>query len=499
MQDDARMNEKERTVAPAPSAQVASDGVDESAFQGGRLRQPSKRVIADSVMVLDFIGITAAALISQSLYISGYLGSTQEIDGYLTVGLLGAFVAVAAIRSQDVYRVESLAVARGQGQRLLFGLGVSLVFLVAVGYMLKVSADFSRGWVTVWFSLNAVMLVAIHFVASRILRRWKSFGLFARKVVVYGSGEIARKLLERVGGNVTETRVIGVYDDLAVDAMPSVVLSGGLSDLIRIGQAIHIDEVIIALPMADKSNILNIVAQLSVLPTNIQICPDLVAFQIRPIGIVSFDGVPLLEIARAPMDNWAPIIKTVEDRVLAFVALVMISPVMLAIALAVKLDGKGPVFFRQRRHGFNHQVISVLKFRSMVVTEDGKHVPQATRNDPRITKVGRILRRTSLDELPQLFNVLKGEMSLVGPRPHAIAHNEHYSAILETYASRHKVKPGITGWAQINGYRGETDTPEKMRKRVECDLYYIENWSLWFDIRILALTLIVGLFGKNAF
>jgi putative colanic acid biosynthesis UDP-glucose lipid carrier transferase len=241
------------------------------------------------------------------------------------------------------------------------------------------------------------------------------------------------------------------------------------------------------------------VTQLSVLPTDIRLCPDMAAFQMRPLGIVSYDGVPVLELVRKPLGDWAPFIKAFEDRFFAGLALLLLAPVMICIALAIKLDSRGPVFFRQRRHGFNHQVITVLKFRTMYVTQDGPVVPQASKNDPRVTRVGKWLRRSSLDELPQLLNVLNGEMSLVGPRPHALAHNEQYSALLETYANRHRMKPGITGWAQINGYRGETDTPDKMRKRVECDLYYIENWSLWFDLKILLLTPVFGLFGKNAF
>ena len=464
-----------------------------------QLAQPSKRVIADTILFIDFFAMTFLALVAQWIYISVYLGASQDEMQYLTIGATGAFFTVAAMRSQRVYVLETLQTLRGQNTRIAFGLVVSLLLLLGAAYLLKVSSAYSRGWMTIWFSLSFVSIYAIHAIAARVIRRWKSFGLFVSKVAIYGSGEVAKKLIEHIGGQQDLRRIIGVFDDVRASVTPSVVVSGGLSELIRMGQSIQFDEVLIALPMAEQKQIMNVVSQVSILPTNIRLCPDILAFQIRPVAIVNYDGVSLLELVRMPMDNWAPIFKAIEDRVLASLALVFVAPIMFLIALAIKLDSPGPIFFRQRRHGFNHQVISVMKFRTMNVSQDGAHVPQAQRDDPRITKVGRILRKTSLDELPQLFNVIRGEMSLVGPRPHAISHNEHFAAVLETYAIRHKVKPGITGWAQINGYRGETDTPEKMRKRVECDLYYIEHWSIWLDLKILILTPFLGFFGKNAF
>lgn len=485
-----------------PEAQ-SDDPVCETAVGRAEARprpfaQPSKRVIADSVMFIDFVTMTLLAVVAQWIYITLYLGSDQDGLRYLTVGAAGALVAVATIRNQGVYVIETLETLRGQNTRIAFGLVISLLVLLAVAYLLKVSSEFSRGWMMIWFGLTIPALFSIHALAAGFIRRWKSFGLFVRNVAIYGSGEIALNLIEHLGAQRDVRRIVGVFDDFNPGVTPKVVISGGLSDLIRSGQSTHFDEVLIALPMVEQKRIMNAVAQLSILPTNIRLCPDLVAFQFRPTGVVDYDGVSLLEMVPMPMDNWAPIFKAIEDRLLASIALAFVLPVMILVAIAIKIDTSGTVFFRQRRHGFNHQIISVWKFRSMNVTEDGTHVPQAQRGDPRVTRVGRILRMTSLDELPQLFNVLHGDMSLVGPRPHALSHNEHYASVLETYASRHKVKPGITGWAQINGFRGETDTPDKMRKRVEHDLYYIENWSLWLDLKILFLTPFT-LFRKNIF
>lgn len=467
--------------------------------QHGFRAQHSGRVIFDVVMAFDFFVITLGAIAAEWIYILSYLQSGTSSPVYLITGLLGAFFAVVAMRRQGVYSLSTLSQLRGQGSPIILGLAIAFVILLGAGYTLKISAMFSRGWVALWFIFSILFLLGHHFVVARILRRWAASGFFARNIAIYGSGEITQKLIEHFGNNFQRSRILGVYDDLDGGVTPKVPVAGGLSDLIREGQTSRIDEIVIALPLAQGSRITHLVTQLAMLPSNIRLCPDLVAFSLHPVGLVHDDGLAVLELVRAPMGNWAPVLKMLEDKTLSALALLLLSPVMLAVALAIKLDSRGPVFFQQRRHGFNHQIISVMKFRTMNVVEDGVDVPQARRDDPRITRVGKILRRTSLDELPQLINVLRGNMSLVGPRPHALAHNAYYTALLETYAARHKVKPGITGWAQVNGFRGETDTPEKMRRRVEHDLYYIENWSIWLDIKILLMTPIYGLFGKNAF
>jgi putative colanic acid biosynthesis UDP-glucose lipid carrier transferase len=218
------------------------------------------------------------------------------------------------------------------------------------------------------------------------------------------------------------------------------------------------------------------------------------------VGFQSLAGVPMLAALERPLSGWSLVVKAVEDRVIAGIALLCLSPLLALIALAIKLDSPGPVLFRQKRYGFANNEFTVFKFRTMRHrAAEEPDVPQARRNDPRITRVGGFLRRSSLDELPQLINVMLGDMSLVGPRPHAVAHNVQFAQVIDDYLSRHRVKPGITGWAQINGLRGETDTPEKMRARVQHDLYYIDHWSLLFDIKILALTPFRGFINRNAY
>ncbi|HEY4343647.1 MAG TPA: undecaprenyl-phosphate glucose phosphotransferase [Parvibaculum sp.] len=459
----------------------------------------SVRVAGDIVAVVDFLLIVGAAAIAKFFYIGFYLDSAQEAEPYLALGAMAALIAVASFRSQKLYSIEFLSGFRGAVRRVAFGLGIASLVILSGIYLLKASADLSRGWMLLWVGGSALLVIGNHYLISLFIGSWAASGFFARNIAIYGSGEIAMKMVEHLSLADANLRIVGVFDDLARGVTPRVVLAGGLSHLIQMGQTVRIDEVLVALPLSDEKRISGLVSQLSILPADIRLCPDMAAFQLRPLGIVDYDGIPVLELVRRPLGDWAPIIKTVEDRIAAAALLIAFLPLMLCIAAAIRLDSRGPVFFLQRRHGFNHQVITVWKFRTMSVNEDGPVVSQASRADPRVTRIGKWLRRSSLDELPQLLNVIRGEMSLVGPRPHALAHNEYYSALLDTYARRHRMKPGITGWAQINGFRGETDTPEKMRKRVEHDLYYIENWSLWLDLKIVMLTPFLGLVGKNAF
>ena len=242
------------------------------------------------------------------------------------------------------------------------------------------------------------------------------------------------------------------------------------------------------------------VGKLQTVAADVKLCPEEISLELPHLGYGEVAGIPMLKLSERPLSGWNVFAKALEDRILGMTILIGLSPLLLAIAAAIKLTSRGPVLFTQKRYGFNNNEFTVLKFRTMhdAPEADGT-VTQASRNDSRITPVGRFLRRTSLDELPQLINVIRGEMSLVGPRPHAVAHNEEYAAVINEYLSRHRVKPGITGWAQVNGFRGETATLDLMRQRVQHDLYYIENWSVLFDLRILVMTLFVGFVHRNAY
>ncbi|MBX3489200.1 undecaprenyl-phosphate glucose phosphotransferase [Parvibaculum sp.] len=460
-------------------------------------RVVSKRVIGDAVMAVDALVVFVAAVVAKWFYIGAVLQSDQDVIPYAAVGAVGAIVAALAFHFQGLYVFETLARPRGQTRRVLAGLVLAALAVVTAGYLLKIGEDYSRGWFISWISLSALTLVVFHPTLGRILRRLTAEGLFARRVLVYGSGAIAARLTEKAAGDGSQMRICGAFDDPANGVEARVAVAGGLAELIAYARENPVDEVLIALPLDEVERISQLVEALSVLPVDIRLCPSAAEIRQSPKALLNYQGLTVVELESRPLDDWGPILKVIEDRMLSFLALVFFAPFMLLIALAIRLDSKGPIFFRQRRHGFNNTIFHVYKFRTMHVAEDGPDIVQARRDDPRVTRAGRFLRRTSLDELPQLINVLRGEMSLVGPRPHAISHNEHYSTLLERYANRHKVKPGMTGWAQVKGFRGETDTPEKMKGRVDCDLYYIENWSLWFDLKILLMTPFFGFIGKN--
>jgi putative colanic acid biosynthesis UDP-glucose lipid carrier transferase len=276
-------------------------------------------------------------------------------------------------------------------------------------------------------------------------------------------------------------------------------LTEQLRPFIKEAQERHVDGVVIALPSSMGLELEKIMQQVQMLPVDVQVFPDFGGASISARHIQRIGDASVITTVSKPISEWGAFLKMIEDYVIGAICLVLALPAMAVIAVAIKLDSEGPVFFRQRRHGYNHRVIEVLKFRTMRVLEDGDSVRQATKNDSRVTRVGAFLRRTSLDELPQFWNVIRGEMSVVGPRPHAIAHNTYYGKLIEKYANRHRVKPGITGWAQVHGFRGETSDPDMMSKRVGYDLEYIENWSIWLDLKIVIMTPFFGVFRRSAY
>ncbi|MEO1020587.1 MAG: undecaprenyl-phosphate glucose phosphotransferase, partial [Pseudomonadota bacterium] len=330
-------------------------------------------------------------------------------------------------------------------------------------------------------------------------------GKLVRRVIVLGGGEHGRRFAEHLQNSDGSVRLLGIFDDRrdrVPDMVAGVPVLGTVDDVRAFLREHWVDQVVIALPWGAEDRLLSWVKKIRDLPVDVRLCPDVIGYHLPDRSVSHLAGLPLLNIFERPLDGWDGIVKVIEDRLLAALMLLALSPVMLLVAIGIKLTSKGPVLFKQQRYGFNNEIIEVFKFRSMYVQacQDGATpLNQASRNDPRVTSIGRFIRRTSLDELPQLINVLNGTMSIVGPRPHAVAHNEYYARLIDEYLARHKVKPGITGWAQVNGFRGETETLDKMQSRVQYDLHYIENWSLAFDIRIILLTALVGFTDRNAY
>jgi putative colanic acid biosynthesis UDP-glucose lipid carrier transferase len=321
--------------------------------------------------------------------------------------------------------------------------------------------------------------------------------------VIAGANDLGRRLAERLREDpLLGVRVAGYFDDRASGRLQGLAAEenlGSLEQLADYARAHRVDVIYIALPMASQPRILRLLEDLRDTTMSIYFVPDIFVSDLIQARVDSVGGLPVVAVCETPFHGLNGLVKKISDVVLAAAILAAISPLMIAIAIGVKLSSPGPVLFKQRRYGVDGRKIVVYKFRSMTVAEDGDVVTQATRNDSRVTRFGAFLRKSSLDELPQFINVLQGRMSVVGPRPHAIAHNELYRKLIRGYMIRHKVKPGITGFAQVNGFRGETDTVEKMKARVEYDLEYLRNWSLLLDLQIVLKTAIVVLKRSNAY
>ena len=352
-----------------------------------------------------------------------------------------------------------------------------------------------------WFVSVLVCLSVYRVILRFILRALRSQGINTRSVVIAGAGTLGQQLANNIVAHSSFGLVFGGYYD---DTKPSKELVaaqtiGNLEQLVADCKEGGVDRVYIVLPPQAYERRKWLVKELADSTASVYIVPDVFTYQLLHSRSDVIMGIPTISIYDSPLDGSNAIIKRIEDIVLSTIILILISPVLIGLALAVKFTSKGPVFFKQNRYGIDGKPIKVWKFRSMNVMEDGAKVTQATKNDSRFTPIGQFIRKTSLDELPQFINVLQGQMSIVGPRPHAVAHNEEYRKLVDGYMLRHKVKPGITGWAQINGWRGETDTLDKMEKRIEFDLEYIRNWSLFFDLKIVFLTIFKGFINKNAY
>jgi Undecaprenyl-phosphate glucose phosphotransferase len=361
-------------------------------------------------------------------------------------------------------------------------------------------------WLGLWAAAAAAATVAARLIAWNLAGTWHRQGRLKQAVAIFGTGDLASRLLERLHAKCADAiELVGLFDDRARIANPHLraLLRGNSADLIELSRRRMIDRVIVALPHAAEARLIEVLHKLHQMPVEISLAPDMVGFSVAGKDAAEFGGLPLIDVYGRPLSFGQNLAKSAFDKIVAALALIAAAPVLAVTALAIKLDSKGPVLFCQNRLGFGDRVIRVYKFRTMYHDKsDFDCVRQASKEDPRITRIGRFLRKSSLDELPQLLNVLRGEMSLVGPRPHAVAMKVEHRLnedIVPDYALRHHVKPGITGWAQVNGHNGPVDTAEALRARVAHDLDYINNWSLWFDIRSLLLTIKVFFSQRHAY
>lgn len=438
-----------------------------------------------------------------------YVGfETHLVWHYLGMTAAASLIAVVLLDMTDCYQVPALMRPVSSAGRIVLSWSGTLALFVLLGFFLKISEEFSRLWFGGWFVAGLALLLLPRLVLSRLIRRWARNGRMERRAVIVGGGKAAEALIRAVEQQpFNDIRICGIFDDRDDKRSPPVVAGypklGTISELIEFARIARIDMLIVSLPLTAETRVLSLLKKLWVLPVDIRLSAHSNQLQFRPRSYSFIGSVPMLDIFDKPINDWDSVAKRAFDIVFSLLGIVLLSPVMVATAVAIKLDSKGPVLFRQKRHGFNNEVIEVYKFRSMYIDKaDASARNAVTRNDPRVTRVGRFIRKTSIDELPQFFNALFGSLSLVGPRPHAVAAQTHdllYTEVVDGYFARHRVKPGVTGWAQINGWRGEMDTDEKIRMRTEYDLHYIENWSLLFDLKILVLTPVRLLDTENAY
>jgi putative colanic acid biosysnthesis UDP-glucose lipid carrier transferase len=378
-----------------------------------------------------------------------------------------------------------------------------MVILALCGYATDSFQFFSKDVLYTWIALTPLAHTATTLVGQVWLRRYSDRPEQRRSAVVVGGGPSGVKLIQALQGPRGYGRqVAGFFDDRDLERLDSSVHQhhlGCLADVRDYVTAHGIKEVYITLPMSSQPRIVRLLSELQDTTASLYLVPDVFGVSIIRGRLEDIGGVPVVGLLETPFTGANRILKRVSDIVLSLVILVLISPILAIVAMAVKLSSPGPAIFKQRRNGLDGQEIVVYKFRSMTTQDNGQVVKQAQRGDARITKIGAILRKTSLDELPQFVNVLQGRMSIVGPRPHAVAHNQQYRGMITAYMVRHKVKPGITGWAQVNGHRGETDTIDKMQARVEFDLQYLRNWSIAFDLQIIVRTIKLVLLDRNAY
>ena len=369
--------------------------------------------------------------------------------------------------------------------------------LLMLGWATRTLGSFDERVIATWLAAAPAGLYAAHILAPLLLPRLMSAEGVRRRAVIAGAGDLGRQLAERIAASpLLGVEVAGFFDDRDAERLSGVRsdrVLGKLDQLAAYAKSHRVDAIYLALPLAAQPRIASLLDELCDTTASIYVVPDIFLFDLIQARMDNVGGLPVLAVCETPFYGVNGIVKRAADLVLASLILVAISPVLAALAIAVKATSPGPALFRQRRYGLDGQEIVVYKFRSMTVAEDGAVVRQATKNDSRVTPLGAFLRRTSLDELPQFINVLQGRMSIVGPRPHAVAHNEMYRKLIKSYMIRHKVRPGITGWAQVNGLRGETETVEKMRTRIAYDLEYLRNWSLALDLRIIWKTIFVVL------
>lgn len=508
--NDASTGITREAVQTAPS--LVPDVEDAALSERARMvASQFRRDNTSPVMVTGLMRLGELALIvaiGVALY-AGYVGVYSPLSWqYLLAIVWSSLLSVLFFEIIDAYQVPKLRHPVRIAGKILLAWSAAFASLLMFGFFMKISDQFSRFWLGSWFGAGFVSIMGMRIVMAQLVRQWGRNGMMERRAVIVGGGPKVEELIRSIESQPdNDIRICGIFDDRDDTRSPPVVAGypklGTIAELIEFARISRVDMMIVSLPLTAEARVLEMLKRLWILPVDIRLSAHNTKLRFRPRAYSYIGAVPMLDIFDKPINDWDSVAKRCFDIVFSLAGIIALSPVMLVTAIAIKMESKGPVIFRQKRHGFNNEVIEVYKFRSMYTDQCDPTARNAvTKDDPRVTRVGRFIRKTSIDELPQFFNALKGDLSLVGPRPHAIeaaTRDRLYHEVVDGYFARHRVKPGVTGWAQINGWRGEVDADEKIERRTEFDLYYIENWSLWFDLKILFLTPMRLLNTENAY
>ena len=465
----------------------------------------SRATFCATILLLDISAVVSMSWVTGIGYHFIAYREIGDIVSYLEVGSLSAMIFAVLNLLRGEYRLPNFFAYRPHLRRCIRLWNVTFICLLALGFLAKISAVYSRGWLVLYYASTICVLLALRYLLVQVAIHGSRMGILSgQRIFLFGTGRHIDDFVTRYQPKTFGVSVVGCH--FLTPTAPGAPARAQHESLARdLEQAaasvrqLEPDAIFLVMPWSATETINSCADALLKLPAEIHLGAEHILDRFEHVQLSKFGSIVSLQLTRMPLSRFELIQKRVFDLVLASIALFLLTPLLVLIAVLIKLDSAGPIFFLQHRHGFNQKPFRIIKFRTMRTLEDGEAIAQAKENDPRVTRTGAWLRRWNIDELPQLFNVIKGDMSLVGPRPHALSHDREYEQRIVLYARRHNVKPGITGWAQIHGLRGEIDSDEKIESRVEHDLYYIDNWSLALDLRILVRTVLSATSYRNAY
>ena len=463
----------------------------------------SRGTFSGAIFLTDVALIVAMSCVTGVPYYFVAFGYPGDISSFIQVGLLAASIFAISNLFRREYRLQNFFNFKLHSRRTIQLWNVTLICLLMLGFLSKISVNYSRGWIVLFYVSTLAALIVQRYVIIRLTALARAAGLLsAQRIFLIGTGAHVGAFVNRyepwaLGIDVVGCRFLTPVAASASAEVRDATLDRDLAEAVASVRRLAPDAIFLLLPWSATATIERCAEAFLALPVEIHLGPERVLHKFDEAKLSTLGPVASLQLTRRPLTRFEIIQKRLIDLALAAAALILTTPLLVMVAVLIKLDSRGPIFFVQRRYGFNQQPFHIIKFRTMRTLDDGCR--QATRDDPRLTRIGRWLRSRNVDEIPQLFNVLTGDMSLVGPRPHPLPLDDDFQRRISLYARRHNVKPGITGWAQIHGYRGETDTDDKMRSRIAYDLSYIDNWSLWLDLKIIARTVLSRTAYQNAY